>query len=401
MASAQHSPSKKKRKRSPSPSSRQEARGETDTTPPAASTGHTPVDTRRSRSRSPGTVRDRSLSPTRTTVLPLIPVPAGPPSAPAKAPTEPITMTKRDVLERTVSPSPQRKPGELRESDVVDFEERTMRGTVNGFDRTNVLIEPTHMLDEETEEFVPIPEGDAARKTISWPKSGVSLVTATVEIKRIPAGGVDITHFHTGPMMASEYVKPHGTGAISRNNDIEITNHGLGSGIYGFAEATAKLKSDALRDHRSTAYTIHMNKPLYLQDSAHGTQLTALSKDLQKMATRFRAKKDGESVRDWIAKQPDLKILKTRLVNVIQRAGGEIVADDAPEHVKAALEAFFTEYDSGTAFVRQPINFLLGRFGYDGVYATDKVNNAFNRGNVAYTVPPGIGKTTKADRLNL
>jgi hypothetical protein len=407
MASAQHSP--RKRKRSPSPSSRQWARGEPDPTPPAASTGHTPVDTRRrSRSRSPGTVRDRSLSPTGTTVLPLIPVPAGPPSAPEKGPAEPITMTKRDVLERMVSPPPQRRPGELRDGDVVTYDEGVMRGIVRGFNGKKVIIAPTHVFDEGDGAFVSIDEDqlknytDFGKPTTSWHQSAVKLVTPTVEIKRIPPGGVDITHFHTGPITASEYIKPHGSEEISRNNDIDITNHGLGSGIYGLAEATDKLKSDALKEHGSTAYTIHMNKPLYLQDSAHGVQLTELSKSLQRVATRFRQeRKSGDQISDWITTQPEMNSLKSKLVNVVQRAGGDIVADEAPEHVKAALGAFFNEYDSGTAFVRQPINFLLGGFGYDGIYATDKTNNAYNRGNVAYTVPPGTGKTAKADRLNL
>jgi hypothetical protein len=407
MASAHNSPRKKKHSRSPSPSSRQEARGETDPTPPAASTGHAPVDTRRSRSRSPGTVRDRSLSPARTTVLPLIPVPAGPPSAPEKALAEPLKTTRRDVLERTASPPPPRRPGELRDGDVVTYDDGMMRGIVRDFNGKNVIIAPTHVFDDDGA-FVPIKEDrladftDFGKPTIPWSQATVKLVTPTVEIKRIPPGGVDITHFHTGPITASEYIKPHGSEEISRNNDIDITNHGLGSGIYGFAEATEQLKSDALKDHGSTAYTIHMNKPLYLQDSAHGVQLTELSKSLQRVATRFRQeRKSGDQISDWITTQPEMNSLKSKLVNVVQRAGGDIVADEAPEHVKAALKAFFTEYDSGKPFVRQPINFLLGRFGYDGIYATDSTNNAYNRGNVAYTVPAGTDKTAKADRLNL
>lgn len=310
--------------------------------------------------------------------------------------------TKRQVLERFTPVPPPAKPAGIKEGDIVTYDDGAMKGRVVGLSGKNVIIEPTHVEGE------PIDPSDLQYhttngKTQSWPATDVRLETPAT-IQKVPTTGVDITHFHTGEKTASEFVTAHGDGDITAAHSIEITNHGLGSGIYGFANATPEQISEAASKYNSTAYTVHMNNPLFLQDDTHGAQLTELSKTMQRVASAFRTartKGTTATVDEWAATQPDLNTLKTKLVSLLGRAGVTITPESAEAQITGALKAFFTAYDSTSAgqLVAQPVNFLLNRLGYDGVYATDKVNNAFNRGNVAYTVPPGTSKTGKSDRL--
>lgn len=322
---------------------------------------------------------------------------------------EDTSATKRDQWERLRRTAPEVDFGGLSEGDVITWEGGEMTGKIVGFDKAGgwVHIRPTHVGEDEitTADFeLFVDEG----KDYRTERPGeLKVVNPTATILRVPAEGVDITHFFTGPATASEYITPHGDGPLGREHDIDITSHGLGSGIYGFANATQEQKLEAERNFRSTAYTIHMDNPLYLQDGDHGGRLTELSKGMQRLAHAFREwngeGKSTDKLGEWLTGENGEAYIALidKLEKVVRKVGREIEAEEASELLKASLGAFFVDYYSAApgGVVAQPINYLLqGQLGYDGVYATDDTNNKFNRGCVAYTLPPGTPKTTNYER---
>ncbi|MFD9701558.1 hypothetical protein [Lentzea sp. NPDC059081] len=275
--------------------------------------------------------------------------------------------------------------------DVVTWEVGTYRGVIKSVKDGKATITITHVdgdeVTPETAEFYPPAQVHFG---------GLRREDAAREIKTIPAEGVHITHFYQGPMTASEFIDPNGG-----KDNIEITSHGLGSGIYGIAGPTREQLRDA---DPSTQYNVLLKNPLYLQDSDHGAMLSALSRRLQKVATTLTTlpEQQERSIQKWLSDQPEPGELADEFVQVLARTGVHLTADEATTHVKSALGNFVSEYNrakNARSPVAQPINFLLmGERGYDGVYATDKVNNTFNRGCVSYAVPDTAPKKVRADQ---
>jgi hypothetical protein len=222
---------------------------------------------------------------------------------------------------------------------------------------------------------------------------------APVGVKKVPQTGAKFVHFNPVSTTASEYIRPHNVQeGIGAANKIEITNHGFGSGIYGIAGPTSEQYEEAETKYQSKPYPIELQQPLYLQSAQHGTLLTELSKQLQRTAESIRQEFPGlvshYGVADWVEANPSklaelAKRLKAVLIPV-QAAPPDGVIEDA-------LFDFFFAYNS-QELVEQPINFLLKKLGYDGIYADNPSDNSFSRGNVSYGVPQDMRKTAHVDR---
>lgn len=255
----------------------------------------------------------------------------------------------------------------------------------------------------------------ACREGESWDAelnlNKIHLYAGAPAIKTIPEGGVSITHFAPARVnnerVGAEYIVPHAQesvgGGITPRNNIEVTNHGLGSGIYGLVGWTPEQIQQNEQAHNSRAYTIPMTNPLYLQDAAHGGLFTALSKRLQRAAMAIRATYSGilshYGVSEWVEKNgAEVTALTDALVAVLARVGRE----PGEAAIETALFKFFVAYNSaasGGTLVAQPINFLMTDLGYDGVFGDNDSDNSFGRGSVLYQLPEGTRKESHVDRI--
>jgi hypothetical protein len=159
-------------------------------------------------------------------------------------------------------------------------------------------------------------------------------------IKRIPAHGVAITHYYDpkeAPRSA-EYVVG-GTGRF------EVTNHGLGSGIYGFQDPTREKTAEEIRRRGLVGTPIHLNNPFYIQDDLHGAQVTAMSKSLQALAADIVEKSRRAKVKpsDYVVTffadpghEADIANVLNRISTVFDAVGRQNVIDKA-----GLLELFY------------------------------------------------------------
>jgi len=218
------------------------------------------------------------------------------------------------------------------------------------------------------------------------------------EIKKVPSEGFKITHFTPKErgMAPAEFVDPS-------KKRIDVTSHGLGTGIYGLAQPTELQIQQALEhDPTTEIHEVTMKNPLYLQDEEHGMELTRLSKGLQRLMiamTMATEKPLGQGAPKGILVPPRLwprfqgsDDLVARLTGVLKRVGR--TDEDPAALIQATVQQFLLAYyGSGGEPIEQPINFLMKDLGYDGVYTTDPSYNRWSKGNVAYGYKPKSKKS--------
>lgn len=258
-------------------------------------------------------------------------------------------------------------------------------GVIVGFDDGRPLVRVTVMMGEV------LSGEDASHYENYKVYARVNRRGGVQQVRRLN-GPVTMRHYHrpADPVSAAEYVVPRG--------NVTITNHGLGSGIYGVLPTPRVLDvvyADAVYDE------ITLNNPLFLQDNAHGQLFTRLSKRLQELATAMIADLGGfypSRTQVWrlMEEHIDLTRETIQLIDkVFSRVGRQVLASPL---LSTALTEFFQEYQTASNHARQPINFLMTRLGYDGVYADNDSDNAFNRGLVRYSVGADVVRTTHEQR---
>jgi hypothetical protein len=199
-------------------------------------------------------------------------------------------------------------------------------------------------------------------------------------IKKVPEGGVSISHFHDKHkgMTGSEYVKSGG--------NIVITNHGHGSGIYGVKDPSESQKLEAKKHNSNSVESkITMKNPLYLQNEHHGTLFREVSKGLQRAAQYAVSLVIEKSMKpeDAVRAVPELDVLVGKLNLVLAKVSHEEVGVD---FVVSALAKFVTAYlQQKGAPVHQPINYVLVPLGFDGLYSDEGQDNAWGTGLVAFS----------------
>lgn len=207
------------------------------------------------------------------------------------------------------------------------------------------------------------------------------------------SGPATITHYSPPglPGRGSEYVQPGGP--------IIITSHGIGSGVYGVNGVSGF-------DPQSTPTQITMQNPYHLQDPAHSNSYTSTSTSLQGLANTMQndpgiagnPHPTPEQIQNSMDQHPQQ--VQTVLNNMHNTFGDDPGYDQAnnPAALNQALGGFLGAYNGaqpGDA-VPQPINFLLGNQGHDGVYATPNSGyNGWAKGSVAFNVPPGFTTITQ------
>jgi len=223
-------------------------------------------------------------------------------------------------------------------------------------------------------------------------------------IKKIPSEGVKITHFTPKErgMAPAEFVDPS-------TKRIDVTSHGLGTGIYGLTQPTEFQIQEAYKhDPTTEIHEVTMKNPLYLQDEQHGMEFTRLSKGLQRLmvAMTTATEKPLErgapkgiliSPRRWQEFEGSDDLV-ARLTEVLKRVGR--TDEDPAALIQATVRKFLFAYYVEGRLMEQPINFLMKDLGYDGVYTTDPSYNRWSKGNVAYGYKPK-SKESEGPRIHL
>jgi hypothetical protein len=202
-------------------------------------------------------------------------------------------------------------------------------------------------------------------------------------IRSAPEQGVTISHFAP----AERGVTP--AEFVDRDKRrIDVTSHGMGTGIYGLSHASPERRQQALENNPTTEVTeIQIARPFMIQDGGHGGQYTSLSKGLQRLVAAMVAATESTtpgvliSARLW--KKYDTENLLATFKSVMRAVGREGEATEAliEQTVKLSLGNYYMGKDPLSV---QPINHLMKQLGHDGVYATNPSDDRWSRGSVKF-----------------
>lgn len=225
----------------------------------------------------------------------------------------------------------------------------------------------------------------------------------------------DATIYHfssTGTISASEYA------TAGRDPLRLVTQHGLGSGIYGLYAPNEEALDVYRRDWMQQVYPIPCPRPLYLQDEEHGTSLTQASKATDdyvdfiisairqvspdqiwqnqpvpsepicnqlgasgtlSQITQFMVQAEANRSRDT----PGLEGLQILWNNVLAREVRQIMVP--LNGLILLLGSYILLYLSNPGrLIPEPVTYLLVALNFDSLFSEDPKNNNFGRGCVRY-----------------
>jgi len=183
---------------------------------------------------------------------------------------------------------------------------------------------------------------------------------------------------------ASEYIKPGGK--------INITSHGLGSGIYGFSVPWYENNKQSLPDYFSEGkkLVVKINRPYILTSDEHCNSLirwsTAINDTLQKFKKKFKTKRLSYKLISSLCATQFNKFSERKLT---------------AKKCRTALKKFFKDYWSRKDYVCMPINYILDELRYDGIYATDTSCDSMSKGNINFMCPYEKAKTVLVNKIKV
>jgi hypothetical protein len=153
--------------------------------------------------------------------------------------------------------------------------------------------------------------------------------------------------------------------------------HCLGSGIYGIIDKTPPNIQDKIKDNIETElnlvnpFIINNDKELsvYINFARAITELCVCLKTIKKSDARYVKVKDL------------LEIIKKN-TEIINNSVNQIIYEDINKDIQKFIKQY-TNMDNGD-FITQPINFVLYRNGYDGIYNNCGNGDNFASGSVKY-----------------
>lgn len=228
----------------------------------------------------------------------------------------------------------------------------------------------------------------------------------------------------------------------------DVTNHGLGSGIYGLYLPDPALVSMYRSYPEQQVVVISPKNAYFLQDAEHGNTLTVASKELERYIDRFasgigergdRAEWPGDrgaeersdraewpnrqavgersdrftsrSTEDLAQQNSDLDRIARLWSFVFIRSFPTTLQGKAPLQTinrsfiasvveRTMTQPFLTDY-AGVRSVMAPITVLMLSLGFDAIMADDPENNSWGRGCVYYGAfgVPGVVLESRQSRV--
>ena len=194
---------------------------------------------------------------------------------------------------------------------------------------------------------------------------------------------------------ATEYITPGGK--------INITSHGLGSGIYGLSIPSYKRKKQYLPRYLSEGkkLVVKIDRPYILTSNEHCNSLirwsTAINDTLQKFKKKFLSglkKERGVHPREKLSLKLISSLCATQFNKFSER---KLTA----KKCRTALRKFLKDYSTRKDYVCMPINYILGELRYDGIYAGGTSCDSMSKGNIKFMCPYEKAKTVLVNKIKV
>lgn len=168
---------------------------------------------------------------------------------------------------------------------------------------------------------------------------------------------------------ASEYIIPKGK--------IDITSHGMGSGIYGLSqEYLQKNKANS----NSRCYVFVIENPYIIETNDQSENYITASKTIMRQLQNLSDNSSCFTINDYI--------LNNIAQNFIKIINDTIFTLD---EVYKALIKFWIEYNNNKYIVEMPINYILKNYNFDGVISNVNVtSHSWNKGDVKFIKLPNF-----------
>ena len=185
-----------------------------------------------------------------------------------------------------------------------------------------------------------------------------------------PLQSITIYHAsrHRSGGYGSEYIYPK-TGKIS------ITNHGMGSGIYGLSKQKMFSEDSKIPIENSKIYMYTVNNPIIL-DSETCTIYQEASKGLNEELEKIRK----NNIQNNIQNKKEIEKIVRKFVKAFN-----MIAKLDEKKVSKSVVKFMDDYYQRKHYVQMPINYILQNHGYDGVVAVpDTICDSWAKGSVKF-----------------
>lgn len=170
---------------------------------------------------------------------------------------------------------------------------------------------------------------------------------------------------------ASEYIVPRGR--------IDITSHGMGSGIYGLSLPYLN-KYPASRSYNAEQYTFTIDSPYTISDNNECERYIFASKQLQRRLQEFA---DMSSEQDVIITEDNFLEISMEFIKNLGNT------NFSPKLTVQALQKFWEDYNARVDFVAMPINYIMQAHEIDGVMSSMETScHSWHKGDVKFVPYP-------------
>ncbi len=188
---------------------------------------------------------------------------------------------------------------------------------------------------------------------------------------------------------ASEYIEPGGK--------INITSHGLGSGIYGFSSPWYKKNKQELSRILGVTYfsegkklVVKINRPYILTSNEHCNKLIKWSIAINDTLQKFKKK--------FLSGKLSLKLMSSLCATQFNKFSERKLT---AKKCRIAFRKFLRDYSTRKDYVCMPINYILGELRYDGIYAAGTSCDSMSKGNVKFMCPYEKAKTVLVNKIKV
>ena len=182
--------------------------------------------------------------------------------------------------------------------------------------------------------------------------------------------------------IASEYIRPGG--------QINITSHGLGSGVYGLTKSKYKQIVDNLPRYLSKRHSVFVKikNPFIVNSHEYCDKLINWSMQLNGTLEKYKDK--------FLSKKLSLHLISNIFSTNFNSFSKHKLTK---KKCRRALRKFFLDYVKRDEFLCMPINYILRELKFDGIYAEGSACDSMSKGNIKFVWYPN--KNTKKIVTNI
>lgn len=178
-------------------------------------------------------------------------------------------------------------------------------------------------------------------------------------------------HHHFSPYFggnASEFIVP-------KLGKIDITSHGMGSGIYGLSNSYISRNTPDMEEG-SSRYTFKLELPYVIVNQEECDRYSSTSMKLSRNMEKLRKK---------MIEEPNSIFTIDNMIPIAKEFIKDIQQEFDLDTTATALLDFFNDYYNRNDFVEMPINYILKADGNDGVLSEVRTScHSWGKGDVKF-----------------